>query len=389
MSGSQAVAFATSPRGSTSTSVEVVTDFQAFLRLEEVWNQTVERADIAHPFLRHEWLRTWWECFGAGTNDRRLHIVVVRSDEEILAIAPLMWEAAQMYGVPIRRVALLQNDHTPRADFIVTDRPEESYRAIWHALRGQHADWDVLQLSLLPEESPTRATMSRLAAADGYSSGVWQHGDSPYLGLTGSWDAYFETLSSKFRQNLRNRLSRLTRLGEPALEILSDREAIRDACHDAVRLEDSGWKQTEGTAIASESAVHRFYQLLAERGTDAGWLRLLFLRVGDHRIATSYACWYHRRLFLCKTGYDPDYAKCSPFKLLTYFALREAFAAGLTELDFLGDPEPWKLEWTTTIRPHDWLFIFSNTWRARLLSPVKFQLVPALKRVHVSRAAHQ
>ncbi len=52
-------------------SVEVVTDAAAFCRLEPEWNDAVERAGIRHPFLRHEWLRTWWECFGAG---RDLHV---------------------------------------------------------------------------------------------------------------------------------------------------------------------------------------------------------------------------------------------------------------------------------------------------------------------------
>ena len=34
---------------------------------------------------------------------------------------------------------------------------------------------------------------------------------------------------------------------------------------------------------------------------------------------------------------------------------------GLTEVDFLGDAEPWKLEWTSTGRGHDWLFVFGDT----------------------------
>jgi hypothetical protein len=74
--------------------------------------------------------------------------------------------------------------------------------------------------------------------------------------------------------------------------------------------------------------------------------------------------------------------------MLTYFAVRDAFTAGLTEVDFLGGSEPWKLEWTATTRSLDWLFIFSRTWRARLLYLVKFQIVPALKRYRAgSRSA--
>jgi hypothetical protein len=50
-------------------------------------------------------------------------------------------------------------------------------------------------------------------------------------------------------------------------------------------------------------------------------------------------------------------------------------------VDFLGDEEPWKLEWTNTSRPHDWLHVFSGTVRARLLHSLKFQMVPELQRL--------
>lgn len=358
-------------------SVDVVTDYAAFLDLEPEWNEAVDRAGIAHPFLRHEWVRTWWDCFGAGA---RLHVLIVRAGNRITAIAPLMRESAQMYGIPVRRIRFLQNDHTPRTDFIIAERPAESYRAIWHALRNDSDRWDVLQLSQLPRDSATRPTLVELATTDGCSTGVWTSGDSPYLALTGTWDSYLASLPAKFRSNIRNRMSRLSKLGEPALEVLRDHDAIRSACEDAWRLEASGWKQEAGTAIASDPAVNRFYSLLAERATARGWLRLLFLTVGGKRVATSYGACYQGRLFLFKTGYDPEYATCAPFKLLTYFAIRDAYAEGLVEVDFLGDSEPWKLEWTTTTRGQDWVYLFSDTCRARLLHSVKFQVVPELKR---------
>jgi CelD/BcsL family acetyltransferase involved in cellulose biosynthesis len=362
-------------------SIDLITDKSAFLDLEEAWNDTVDRAGVAHPFLRHEWVRIWWEAFGG---DRRLHILVVKRENRICAIAPLMFERAQMYGLPVRRLRLLHNDHTPRADVIVADEPgteEDSYLALWHALRHDRERWDVLQLSQLPAESSTRGAFERMAASAHQSTGIWHSGSSPYLTVTGNWDAYHDGLSAKFRQNLRNRLTRLSQLGEPTLEVLSDPRAIADARQDAQRLEDSGWKESEGTAIASDPAVQRFYTLLAERAHECDWLRLMFLTVNGRRIATSYAAMYDNRLFLLKTGYDPGFAKCSPFKLFTYFAVRHAFETGMKEVDFLGDPEPWKLEWTHDLRAHDWLFVFSGTPKARLLHPLKFQFVPALRRL--------
>lgn len=357
--------------------VETVRDFAAFLDLEPEWNEAVERAGIPHPFLRHEWIRTWWECFGG---DRELHILVVRSLGRVVAIAPLMVERTRMYRVPVRRLRLMENDHTPCIDIIVTERPHEAYRAIWNALRNGSERWDVLLLSQILSGSATGRVMLDLAKANGNPTGVWDSEKSPYLELTGTWESYHASLSSKFRSNLRNRLSRLTQLGEPRLEVLRDAHSIKAACDEALRLEASGWKAQEGTSICSDPAVERFYTTLADRGTEHGWLQLMFLNVNGRRIATSYGAVYDRRLFLFKTGYDPEYSKCSPFKLLTYFAIQEAYREGLSELDFLGDAEPWKLEWTTTSRGHDWMFVFAKHPRARLLQQAKFHIIPAIKR---------
>jgi CelD/BcsL family acetyltransferase involved in cellulose biosynthesis len=362
-------------RASEGCTLQTVTDPAEFLSLEAEWNEAVDRAAIAQPFVRHEWLRTWWEAFGS---EARLHIVIVRAGARISAIAPFMTEHTRMYGMPVRRLRLMANDHSPRADCIVTEDAEQSYRTIWRALRA--ADWDVLLLNQLPVTSPSRQIFEQFAEADGLSSGAWQADESPYLPLTGSWDTYWSELPGKFRQNVRNRMARLQRIGEPRLEVLSDGEALA-ALEDAVRLEASGWKKTEGTAIASDDAVDGFYRKFAEEAARRGWLRLLFLTINGRRIATSYSLQYRDRLFLCKTGYDPEHAKSSPFKVLTYFAIRDAYANGLEEVDFLGNAEPWKLEWTSATRRHDWLFIFSSSIRARLLYDLKFRLAPAWKNV--------
>jgi CelD/BcsL family acetyltransferase involved in cellulose biosynthesis len=377
-----AAAVAAWPREIVATpTVTTITGEREFFALEAEWNDAVERAGIPHPFLRHEWLRTWWKCFGAGCD---LRIIVVRSANRIVAIAPLLVESTRMYGLPVRRLRLMHNDHTPRADFIVAEQSDLAYRTIWSTLSASGHEWDVLQLGQLPTESRTRSTIGQLAATDGCTTGIWQSSDSPYLETSGTWDAYYGRLSAKFRSNVRNRLGRLQRIGEPTLEVVRGGSALAEACADSIRLEESGWKSKEGTAITSNPAVHRFYCELAERATARGWLRLMFLTVGGRRIATSYSLCYARRLFLCKTGYDPAFDTGSPFKVLTSLAVRDAFAEGLEEVDFLGDTEGWKLEWTTSIRSHEWLFVFGTSSRARLVHALKFKTAPAVRSIFKS-----
>jgi CelD/BcsL family acetyltransferase involved in cellulose biosynthesis len=358
--------------------VEVVRDYDTFVALEAEWNEAVERARIPHPFLRHEWVRTWWDAFSTPAD--RLHIQIVRVNGVVAAIAPFMRDTAAMYRVPARRVRFIHNDHTPRTDIIVATDADASYRAIWRALREDRERWDVLQLSQLERSSPTHQAFRAFATADRLAAGTWRSSDSPYLPIAGTWDGYLNGLSAKFRSNLRNRLSRLMKIGSPSLEVLTDRRAIEAASEEAYRLESSGWKREAGTAISSDPAVHRFYTALIERGTAAGWLQLLFLKVGDRRIATSYGACFDQRLFLFKTGYDPEFATGAPFKILTSLAIQHACDQGLVEVDFLGDAEPWKLEWTSTSRGHDWLYVFSDTMRARLLHSIKFEWLPELKK---------
>jgi CelD/BcsL family acetyltransferase involved in cellulose biosynthesis len=367
-------------------STEVVADYSAFLALETEWNDAVERAQVPHPFLRHEWIRTWWDAFGPSTRSARagqepeLHIIVVRDEGRITGIAPLMRESTTVYGLPVRRLALLANEHTPRIDFVIAGDAEETYRAIWNNLREEIDRWDILQLTQLHQSSPTMTAMSQCASAEGLPIGTWRSSDSPYIELAGTWDSYWASLPAKFRSNVRNRLTRLKQIGEPRLEVLTDKSAIADALAEAWRLEASGWKDQEGTSITANPAVQRFYTLLADRAVDQGWLRLLFLAVGDRRIAVSYSAVYDDRLFLIKTGHDREHHTCSPFKLLTYFAAQDGFARGLREIDFLGDTESWKQEWTPAARAHEWLFVFSHSRRARLLHSVKFQMAPEIRK---------
>ena len=42
--------------------VHTITDAEEWLGLEAAWNETVDRSGITHPFVRHEWLRAWWQA---------------------------------------------------------------------------------------------------------------------------------------------------------------------------------------------------------------------------------------------------------------------------------------------------------------------------------------
>ena len=174
---------------------------------------------------------------------------VVRVDDGIAAIAPLMRESVVIRR-PVRSSGCFRTITRRAPTVIVASHPEESYRAIWDALREAatrgtsfssascrtiaHAARRSLQHATATDPD-RRLEERRLAVPDA----------DRHVGRLPNG------LSAKFRSNLRNRLSRLTKIGEPRSK--SSPSATRSARLDDVwRLEASGWKQTAGTAITSD-----------------------------------------------------------------------------------------------------------------------------------------
>lgn len=358
--------------------VETISGDQAFRDLEPAWNELAAKAGLDHPFLEYIWVRTWWECFGAGST---LQILLVKANEEIVAIAPLILTSIRMWGIKVQRLGFFYNAHVPRADFLIAGSPQEAYdRIIWDHL-SQRKDWDLLQLCQLPEGSPTLAALAGYAARDGCRCVTWESGASPYLQLRGTWDRYFQGLAGKHRGNLRNRLKRLSEMDTVRVETITADADLPDALEAGLRLEAAAWKGENGTAIRSDPDVSRFYSTLAVRAAERGWTRLHFLRAGSRRIAFDYCLAYGGRIYLLKVGYDPEYAAYSPSNLLVCLSLKDMFEQGVVhQYDFLGESADWKRQWARCSTPHYWLFVFSRTFKGRCLYFIKARIVPLLRR---------
>lgn len=349
-----------------------------FFALEAEWNGLVEGAGMDHPFARHEWLATWWRCFGA---DNRLDIVTARRDGRLVGVAPLMRNVTRMYGLKARRLQSIWNVHTPRLDLIVAGGHEDACSAIWRHIAARD-DWDVLELNQLPEGSATLETIAELADREGLAHDRWASGQAPYVPIDGDWDDYYESLATKHRSNLRNRTKRLRKIGELELQTITrPGDDLDEALRDGLRIEAAGWKGEEGSAIRCEDDVHAFYRRYAAAAAEHGRLYLQFLAVDGTRIAFAYSVRHANRLFLLKTGYDPEYSKYSPFNVLLREMLHHCWVHGLEEFDFLGVFDSWKERWARRGRDHYWLYVFSGSPTARLIHAAKFGVAPRVKQL--------
>jgi CelD/BcsL family acetyltransferase involved in cellulose biosynthesis len=356
--------------------VEVISQPERFDSIALEWDDLVSRSAIDHPFLSHTWLSTWWECFGKGNE---LHLVTVRAGTQLVAAAPMMRTQLIFYGVKARALTSIYNPHTPRFDFIIAaEVPAEIiYRLIWRELSA--VDCDVVVLQQVPQTSNTPAAIAQLAGNDEWLIGSWMARPSPYIPLQCSYPELLSRLRGGYRYNLRKRHERLGKSGSIDVEVITEKNAVGEAMQDGLRIEAAAWKGNEGTAILSDPDVTAFYTRLAERQADLGKLRLSFLRVGGKRISFSFILHEEKTLYGVKIGYDPEYHTYSPGNMLLNLILQDACAAGLEEYDFLGGNDEWKSDWTKVSRTHEWVFLFPNRLRSRLLYGLKFRLLPRVK----------
>jgi CelD/BcsL family acetyltransferase involved in cellulose biosynthesis len=201
-----------------------------------------------------------------------------------------------------------------------------------------------------------------------------------FLELEGPWESFESSLPSRLVRDVRRRRRKLEELGEVRLEISDGSDRLEDLLAAGFRLEASGWKAAEGTAIVSSRETQRFYEAIARWSAERGWLRLFFLRVGGRPIAFQLALEHGRTHYFLKGGYDPDDSAYSPGKLLLHATLAHALERGNERYELMGDVEPWKLEWTTKMEERVSLDAYRRTPRGLARYAAQAYLRPLVRR---------
>jgi CelD/BcsL family acetyltransferase involved in cellulose biosynthesis len=187
---------------------------------------------------------------------------------------------------------------------------------------------------------------------------------APFVPIASSWDQYFQSLSSRRRQDYRRARRGLERLGKIEVEIrVPDADAVEAGMTEAMQVEAASWKGREGSALLTNPRLSGFFLQLAARLAGLGQLRLCFLRLNGAAIAMQVAAVHGGRWWVLKIGYDERWADHSPGIQLMWDVLREAFERGLTSFEMLGSAEPWLSIWTREQRAYRTLAFYPYNGR--------------------------
>ncbi|MFL5883710.1 MAG: GNAT family N-acetyltransferase [Thermoleophilaceae bacterium] len=309
------------------------------------WERLADAAG-AGPFVRPGWFEAWLRAFRAG---RDVAVVCARRGNRLAGVVPML-RRGQMLRSPT-------NWHT--AGFGAVAEDEEVARALAAALVDMGST--ILDVSFLDPAEGFAAQLE--AAARDAGRGLISRPvlRSPYIDLHGDFEQFEGTLDSKFRRETRRRRRKLEEQGEVTLSFVDGRDGLDPLLDEGFAVEGSGWKDAGGTAIASNETTERFYRDVASWAAGRGWLQLGFLRLDGRAVAFSYCVVLAGTVNVVKVGFDPGLRAFAPGTLLTRETIARAFEQEMSCYDFLGAPDAYKLDWTSSVRERVRVQAFGRT----------------------------
>lgn len=302
--------------------------------LEEQWNALSAR--FRSPLLDHDWFLSCAEAFHA---DGELRIVTALDGNELRGVAPLVRETGRLAILGSARL-YEPSGWLYSSDDVLADLVDRSISL-----------GDPMHLQRLPEHSPMLEALSRAASWRAVAM-VRAAADALAVNTQGAWADYYARLSSRITQNLR-------RLRRKAEKVLGPMNVVRaeptpsevDSCLETViAVEGSGWKGTEGSALAMRADLQDFFRRYCRRAAAKGRLRISRLSFGTHVAAVELSIEAYRRMWQLKIGYQDSLAAYYPGLHLTEASIRGAFDRGLEAYEFLGSAADWEERWRPEAR---------------------------------------
>jgi CelD/BcsL family acetyltransferase involved in cellulose biosynthesis len=310
--------------------------------LETEWNALLDESVTHVPFLRHEYLRIWWQTRGGGEwPQAELALVTARRAGQLVGVAPL-FKALNAQGQ--KSLLLLGSiEISDYLDLIV--RPadlDEFLGGLLPFLAGpQLGEWQALDAYNLLDSSPTAAALERAAAGLGWNYAAEKLQHSPYIPLPGDWETYLAGIDKKQRHEIRRKMRRLEESGAASRWYFTSDPATLDG--DVAAFIGMMRQDPDKDAFFARSDAMIPTMIETTRcAFERGCLGLAFLEINGKKAAGYFCFDYLNRIWVYNSGIDRSFIEYSPGWVLLGYLLQWANEQKRGEFDFMRGDEEYK-----------------------------------------------
>jgi CelD/BcsL family acetyltransferase involved in cellulose biosynthesis len=309
--------------------------------LEQEWNELLAESITHVPFLRHEYLKIWWETLGGGEwAQADLAVVTARKNGRLVGIAPL-------YFVPQNRdgqAALMLLGSIEIADYLdLIVRPEDLVDFVKELLPflagSELPTWQVLDWYNLLDTSPSLEVIKQAGNELGWQAEISHLQHSPYIPLPGDFETYLAGIDKKQRHEIRRKMRRAEEAGRGVHWYMTQDAAVFDA---DVETFVSLMVFDPQKAAFMTPAMRTYFYRMARCAFDAGCLHLAFLEIDGEKAAGHMSFDYLKRVWAYNSGVNPKFTELSPGWVLLGYELQWANQAGYHDYDFMRGDEEYK-----------------------------------------------
>lgn len=322
--------------------LKVIQNVEEFKSLAEAWNDLLACCSASHvPFLRHEYLETWWETLGGGEwNSGELFIIIWQQDNgELRGIAPLFF-THNREGIP-SLMLIGSIEISDYLDLIVRpgDLPEFVESILQLAETQSQLPWQCVDWYNIPEESPTLPALQAAAERRGWVYRQERLQPCPFIPLPGDWETYLASLDKKQRHEIRRKMRRAEENTPPVRwYIVEDASRLDEEIDDflSLMIQDPDKERflTQVMRTQLSRSVHVAFQ--------AGWLQLAFLEVGGVKAASYLNFNYAGHIWVYNSGLNYALRELSPGWVLLGYLLKWANDHKRLAFDFMRGGEEYK-----------------------------------------------
>lgn len=345
--------------------IEWISDVGAFGALSGEWDRLLP-AD-ATPFDLHCWYEAWWAAFG---EDAGLATCALRRDGALAGVFPLRRTESGLLP--------LANEHSNRFRPLAVDA--DALEALCAAAVAE--DRGELSIAGLPEGDAAVGALAAAARAARRPSHFEVLYASPFVETDGDFDAWRAESKKRWGAPLERFRRKMGRDHEARLSIVERPSDLEAELDDGFRVEASGWKGEEGTAILSRPDTASFYRDVGRRFDGRGELRLSRVEYEGETVAFDFCILHQGRLYLLKTGFDERARKLAPGLVMRLSIVERCFELGLASHELLGNVSEWKMKFATGTRELGTATVYPRSPAARARRAYRASLRPRLKRAY-------
>lgn len=347
-------------------------------RLASEWQKLCDEDVVGDPRYRPEWVAAYLSAFAPTA---KILVITARADGHLKAVLPLIWQRSFFNGLPVKKLSTRVRMTTTRFDLVHSTGPESNVitAAVWRCLRDVRG-WQMIELGDVHPESPLSQVIVHVQS-ERYPTASIPMLPSPYVPIP-PFDAAKPFRAEPRSQGQRTKLRKVLRSLETPpgrLQLSRIEKFDRDALERFYKLEASGWKGKEGSAILCVPESRQYHDQISEAASRLGYFSLYELYLDGQHVAGHLGFTYRGGYFAPKGAYDESYRQYDVGHINVHYIMKDCAQRGLQVFEFLGGNESWKMLWTSHVRKRQIVFIFRRNPFGHLLCAMDSRIKPAVK----------